>query len=79
MLGALFRLDEFLLSPQAQVHCGPVPETSRKSNGENQETNEETHSLHDADRSPNDPLPEVSVSLSQEFSPNKTSNKNNLV
>ena len=68
ILGTLSRLDEFLRNPQSQVHYGPVPETSRNSNRENQATNE--------DRSQNDPHPEVGVSLSQssnELSPEETS------
>ena len=36
ILGALSKLDEFLLSPQVWVHSGSVPETSRIFNGENQ-------------------------------------------
>ena len=31
ILGASLRLDEFLLNPQARVHSGPLPETSRNS------------------------------------------------
>ena len=68
ILGTLSKLDEFVLNPQAQVHSGLVPETSRSSNGDNQETNE--------DRSQNEPYPEVGVSLSQssqEFGPDETS------
>ena len=67
-LGALFKIDEFLLNPEVRVHSGPVPETSRNSNGENHETNE--------GRSQNDPHPEVGVSLnqsSQELSPDDSS------
>ena len=56
ILGVLSQLDEFLLSPHALAHCGPVPETSRNLNIENQGTME--------DRSQNDPHPEVGVSLS---------------
>ena len=61
------KLDEFLRNPQAQVHSGTVPETSRNSNGENHETNE--------DRSQNDLHPKVGVSLThscQEFGPEET-------
>ena len=47
ILGALSQPGEFLLNPQARVHSGPVPETSRKSSRENQGTNEA--------RSQNDP------------------------
>ena len=67
-LGALPKLDEFLLNPQARVHSGPVPETYRNTNGENKKTNE--------DRSQNDPHPGVGVSVSQssqEFSPSNIS------
>ena len=67
-LGALSKLNEFLLNPQARVHPGPIPKTSRNSNIEYQGTNE--------DRFQNDPHPEVGVSLSQlskEFSREETS------
>ena len=57
VLGALSNLDEFFLNPQARVHSGPVPETSWKSNRENQGTKK--------DRSQNNDHPVVSVSLSQ--------------
>ena len=70
ILGALSRLDEFLPNPQARVHSGPVPETSRNSNIENQGTNE--------DRSQNDPNHEVGIYLSQssqELGPEETSYK----
>ena len=33
-LGALSKLDEFLLNPQARIHSGPFPERSRNSNKE---------------------------------------------
>ena len=39
-LGALSKLGEFLLIPQVRVHSGSDPDTSRKSHGENQETND---------------------------------------
>ena len=68
ILEALSQLDDFFLNPQVRVHSGLVPETSRNSNGENHETNE--------DRSQNDPYPEVGVFLNQffqEFSPEETS------
>ena len=68
ILGAVLKLDEFFLNPQSRVYSGLVPDASRKSDGENQETNE--------DRSQNDPHPEVGVSLShssQDFSPDETS------
>ena len=40
-LSALFKLNEFLLNPQARVYSGPVPETSWNSNRVNQETIED--------------------------------------
>ena len=57
IFGALTEPGELFLNPQLRGHSGPVPETSRISNGENQETNE--------DRSQNDTHSELSVSLSQ--------------
>ena len=71
ILGALFRLDEFLLNPHARTHSGPVLETSRNFSGGNQGTNE--------DGSQNDPHPIVGVSQSQstqDLSPEETSYKN---
>ena len=68
ILGALPRLDEFILNPQAWTHSGPVPETSRNLSREKQGTNE--------DRSQNGPHPEVRVSMSQsseDLSPEETS------
>ena len=35
LLGALFRLDDFLFSPPFQGHSGTSPETSRKAYGTN--------------------------------------------
>ena len=67
-MGALSRLDELLLNPQATVHSGLVPKTSRYSNSENQRTNE--------DHSQNGSHPEVGASLSQspqELVPEETS------
>ena len=55
ILGALSKLDEFLLNPQVRTCSVAVPGTSRSSNLENQGTNE--------DRPSDDPGPEV------EFSP----------
>ena len=54
IVGALSRLDEFLLSPLIQGHSGSAPETSRNAYGINQGTNE--------DDSQSDPLPEARVS-----------------
>ena len=39
ILGALFKLDEFLLNPQVRTHSGAVPGTSRNTDVENQEPN----------------------------------------
>ena len=72
VLVALSMLDEFLMNPQTRVYSGLVPETTRMSDGENQETSEES--------SHNDPHPKVGVSLSQslhEFSPDGTSYRTN--
>ena len=54
ILGALSKLDEFLLNPQVRTCSVAVPGTSRNSNLENQGTNE--------DRSSDDPGPEVEFS-----------------
>ena len=56
-LGALSRVDDFLLNSQARLHSGSVSETFWNSRRENQGTNE--------DCSQNDLHPEVGVSLSQ--------------
>ena len=53
-LGALSKLDEFLLNPQVRTCSVAVPGTSRSSNLENQGTNE--------DRPSDDPGPEVVLS-----------------
>ena len=66
ILGARSKLDEFLLKPLARVYSGAVLESSRNSNTENQESNE--------NRSQIDPFAEVGVYLSQpsqEFSPDE--------
>ena len=55
ILGALSKLDEFLLNPQVQTQSGSVPGTSRITDVENQEPNE--------DRSQIDPRPEVGSSI----------------
>ena len=57
ILGALSRLEEFLLNPLIQCLSGSVPDTSRNTYEENQGTDE--------DRSQNDPHLEAGVSLSQ--------------
>ena len=54
ILGALSKLDEFLLNPQVRTCSVAVPGTSRSSNLENHGTNE--------DRSSDDPGPEVEFS-----------------
>ena len=54
ILGALSKLDEFLLNPQVRTCSVAVPGTSRNSNSENRETT--------GDRSSDDPYPEVSFS-----------------
>ena len=51
ILGALSKLDEFLLNPQVRTCSVATHETSRNSNSENRETH--------GDRSSNDPYPEV--------------------
>ena len=57
ILGALSKLDEFLLDPQITTHSETVPETFRDTNVENQGTNE--------DDSQSDPHPEVGPSVCQ--------------
>ena len=54
ILGALSKLDEFLLNPQVRTCSVAAPGTSRSSNLENQGTNE--------DRPSDDPGPEVELS-----------------
>ena len=53
-MGALSKLDEFLLNPQFRTCSVAVPGTSRNSDSGNREPN--------GDRSPNDPCPEAMVS-----------------
>ena len=55
ILGALSKLDEFLLKPQVWTHVETVPETSRNTDVENQEPN--------GDRSQNDTHPEMGSSV----------------
>ena len=57
ILGALSKLDEFLLNPQIRTHSGTVPGTFRNTNVENQGTN--------ADDSQSDPHPEAGIFRSQ--------------
>ena len=54
ILGALFKLDEFLLNPQARTLSGTVLGTSRNTDLENREPT--------GDRSQSDPHPEVELS-----------------
>ena len=56
-LGALSKLDEFLLNPQIRTHSGTVPGTFRNTNVENQGTNE--------DDSQSDPHSEAGIFRSQ--------------
>ena len=51
ILGALSKLDEFLLNPQVRSCSVAVPRTSRNNNSENRETT--------GDRSSDDPCPEA--------------------
>ena len=53
ILGALSRLDDFLLNPQIQGHSGTTPETSRNAYGTSQGMNE--------DDSHSDPHPEAGI------------------
>ena len=57
ILGALFRLDDFLMNPQIQGYSGTTPETSWNAHGTNQGTNE--------DDSQSDPHPEAGIFQSQ--------------
>ena len=54
ILGALSKLDEFLLNPQVRTCSVAVPGTSRNKNSENRETT--------GDRSSDDPCPKVRYS-----------------
>ena len=57
ILGALSKLDEFLLNQQIRTHSGTVPQTFRNTNVDNQGTNE--------DDSQSDPHPEAGLFRSQ--------------
>ena len=57
ILGALSKLDEFLLNQQIRMHSGTVPGTFRNTNVDNQGTNE--------DDSMSDPHPEAGLFRSQ--------------
>ena len=64
ILGALSKLDEFLLNQQIMTHSGTVPGTFRNTNVGNQETNE--------DDSQSDPHPESGIfrrQTTQNFGP----------
>ena len=64
ILGALSKLDEFLLNQQKRTHSGTVPGTFRNTNVENQGTNE--------DDSQSDPHPEADIfrgQTTQNFGP----------
>ena len=64
ILGALSKLDEFLLNPQITTHFETVPGTFRNTNVENQGTNE--------DDSQSDPHPEAGIfhgQTTQNFGP----------
>ena len=54
ILGALSKLDNFLMNPQVQTFCGTVPATFRNADVENQDPS--------GDRSQNNPHPEVEFS-----------------
>ena len=56
-MGALSKLDEFLLNQQIRTHSGTVPETFRNTNVDNQGTNE--------DDSQSDPHPEAGLFRSE--------------
>ena len=57
ILGALSKLDEFLLNQQIRMHSGTLPETFRNTNVDNQGTNE--------DDSMSDPNPKAGLFRSQ--------------
>ena len=57
ILGALSRLDEYLLNPLIQGHSGSTPETSRNALGTHEGANEDNYER--------DPHPEARVSQSQ--------------
>ena len=57
ILGALSKLDEFLLNQQIQTHSGTVPETFRNTNVDNQGTNKDDSQI--------DPHPEAGLFSSQ--------------
>ena len=68
ILGALLKLDEFLLSPQVRICSVAVPGTSRNNNSENRETT--------GDRSSDDPYPEVGYFSHHSGQPNSPEAEN---
>ena len=62
ILGALSKLDNFLLNPQVRTYSVAVPGTSRNSNSENREPT--------GDRSLDDPYPQVRDSFHHSGNPN---------
>ena len=68
ILGALLKLDEFLLSPQVRICSVAVPGTSRNNNSENRETT--------GDRSSDDPYPEVGYFSHHSGQPNNPEAQN---
>ena len=78
ILGALSKLDEFLLNQQIRTHSGTVPETFRNTNVDNQGTNE--------DDSMSDPHPQAGLfrnhttqKSGQEVGPYSTHSSKNLL
>ena len=69
ILGALSKLDEFLLNPQVRTCSVAVPGTSRNNNSENRETTR--------DRSSDDPCPEVRYSAHSSGRMNSPAAENN--
>ena len=70
ILGALSKLDEFLLNPQVRTCSVAVQGTSGNGNSENRETH--------GDRSSNDPYPEVGYFLHHSVQLNSPEEKTNL-
>ena len=69
ILGALSKLDEFLLNPQVRTGSVAVPGTSRNTNWENRETT--------GDRSSDDPYPEVGYFSHHSGQPNSPETETN--
>ena len=73
ILGALARVDDFLMNPLIQGHSGTAPETSRNALSTSQGTNE--------DDSQNDPHPEAGIfhnQMTQNSGPEDDHNNNYL-